>query len=117
MRGHVELRDRGHLSGEERFDSSTQAGREDGIGFLCVLQTRAMYVWMTGLWGEYSHDRRLCLIARLSLLRHTLSLTLSLSLFCNHMCLCHLSISDEGREGEKVISITLSRESPLRQHS
>lgn len=93
----MELRDGGHLSGEERFDSSTQAGREDGIGFLCVLQTRAMYVWMTGLvWGECSHDRRLCLIARLSLLRHTLSLS-SFS-----ATICASAISPSLTKGEKA---------------
>lgn len=61
--------------------------------------------------GERSHDRRLSLIARLSLLRHTISFSLSFNLFflCCHMVFYHLSISDEGREGEKVISMTSLR--------
>lgn len=37
LRGHVELRDRELLSGENICDSSIQAGREDAMVFLCVL--------------------------------------------------------------------------------
>lgn len=106
LRGQVELRDRECLSGEKGCDGSIQAGsRQRGCYSLPLCPSDLGYVrvddrtWMGSV--HITED-----LARLSLLRHTLSLSLSfnLSFFSSSAAKWSSTISPslmKGENGEK----------------